>query len=112
MSEPVRPRKHMTVELASRPTLPRHVTLRHDSTRDRWVLLVPERVLVPDEIAVQILQLCDGRSVAEMVEVLAQTFAAPAEVIATDVVTLLQDLADKGFLIEKKEKADDRVTGS
>ena len=43
-----------------RPALPRHVKLRFDETRQIWVILAPERVLAPDEIAVEVLQLCDG----------------------------------------------------
>ena len=35
---------------------------------------------------------------------LAEKYAAPREAIATDVVAMLQDLADKGFLTEPREK--------
>lgn len=69
------------------------------------MLLAPERVLAPDEIAVEVLQLCDGaRSVADMVDLLAAKYAAPRDAIAADVVVMLQDLADKGFLTEAREK--------
>ena len=54
-----RPR-NISVTETSRPILPRHAKLRFDDTRQRWVILVPERVLAPDEIAVEVLQLCDG----------------------------------------------------
>ena len=37
--------------------LARYARLHFDKARDRWVLLVPERVMVPDETAVEILQL-------------------------------------------------------
>ena len=36
----------------SRPVLARHAKLKFDETRQVWVILVPERVLAPDEIAV------------------------------------------------------------
>lgn len=86
---------------ASRPKLARHAQLRHDATRERWVLLVPERVMVPDEIAVEVLQLADGvRSIDDIAAVLAAKYAAPVEVIAGDVTALLQDLADRGYLLE------------
>lgn len=89
---------------ASRPILPRHVRLRFDKTRERWVILAPERVLVPDEISVEVLQLCDGqRSIEDVVAVLAAKFAAPSELIQTDCIALLQDLADKGYLLDKAE---------
>jgi pyrroloquinoline quinone biosynthesis protein D len=69
------------------------------------VILAPERVLAPDEIAVEVLKLCDGqRSVGQMVDMLAEKYAAPREAIATDVVAMLQDLADKGFLTQAREK--------
>ena len=97
--------RHITVSEASRPVLPRHAKLKFDETRKVWVILAPERVLAPDEIAVEVLQLCDGvRSVALMVDELAAKYAAPREAISTDVVAMLQDLADKGFLTEAREK--------
>ncbi|MCA1397840.1 pyrroloquinoline quinone biosynthesis peptide chaperone PqqD [Bradyrhizobium sp. BRP56] len=96
--------RNISVSETSRPNLPRHTKLKFDETRQVWVILAPERVLAPDDIAVEVLQLCDGmRSVAEMVDQLAEKYAAPREAIATDVVAMLQDLADKGFLTEARE---------
>lgn len=104
MVEPAaRQRRNITVTEASRPVLPRHAKLKFDATRQRFVILAPERVLAPDEIAVEILQLCDGvRDVAAMVDQLAATYAADRAAIAADVIAMLQDLADKGFLIEAR----------
>jgi pyrroloquinoline quinone biosynthesis protein D len=97
--------RNISVSEASRPKLPRHAKLKFDETRQVWVLLAPERVLAPDEIAVEVLHLCDGeRSVAEMVDLLATKYAAPRDAIASDVIAMLQDLADKGFLTEAREK--------
>src|SRR5580704_289369 len=97
--------RNINVSEASRPVMPRHAKLKFDETRKVWVILAPERVLAPDEIAVEVLQLCDGvRSVADMVDLLAAKYAAEREAIATDVVAMLQDLADKGFLTEAREK--------
>src|ERR1700687_3339868 len=94
-----------TVSEASRPILPRHAKLKFDETRQVWVILAPERVLAPDEIAVEVLQLCDGvRNVADMVDQLAAKYAAERGAIATDIIAMLQDLADKGFLTEAREK--------
>ena len=45
---------------SSVPKLPRHIKLRFDETRQQWLMLAPERVLMPDEIAVAILRRCDG----------------------------------------------------
>ena len=84
--------------------MPRHARLKFDETRQVWVILAPERVLAPDEIAVEVLQLCDGvRSVGGMADQLAAKYAAPREAILTDVIGMLQDLADKGFLTEARE---------
>jgi pyrroloquinoline quinone biosynthesis protein D len=52
-----------------------------------------------------VLQLCDGiRSVAAMIDLLAEKYTADRAAISTDVVAMLQDLADKGFLTEAREK--------
>src|ERR1700709_357155 len=64
--------RNISVSETSRPVLPRHAKLRFDETRQRWVILAPERVLAPDDIAVEVLQLCDGvRSVEQMIDQLA-----------------------------------------
>lgn len=94
-------RRRMSVSEASVPTLARGTKLRLDETRQRWVLLVPERVMAPDEIAVEVLKLCDGqRSVADITDHLADIYNAPREEIAGDIIAMLQDLADSGFLVE------------
>lgn len=97
--------RNISVSETSRPVLPRHARLKFDETRQIWVILAPERVLAPDEIAVEVLQLCDGqRRVADIVEALAAKYAAPRDAISADVIAMLQDLADKGFLAEAREK--------
>jgi pyrroloquinoline quinone biosynthesis protein D len=97
--------RNISVSEESRPVLPRHAKLKFDATRQVWVILAPERVLAPDETAVEVLQLCDGvRSVSQVVDQLARKYAAEREAIATDVIAMLQDLADKGFLTEAREK--------
>jgi pyrroloquinoline quinone biosynthesis protein D len=97
--------RNINVSESSRPVLPRHARLKFDATRQRWVILAPERVLAPDDIAVEVLQLCDGvRSVETMIDQLAEKYTAERGAIATDVIAMLQDLADKGFLTEAREK--------
>ena len=97
--------RNISVSEASRPVLPRHAKLKFDETRQRWVILAPERVLAPDDVAVEVLQLCDGvRSVAAMIDLLAEKYTADRDAISTDVMAMLQDLADKGFLTEAREK--------
>jgi pyrroloquinoline quinone biosynthesis protein D len=71
----------------------------YDEVRKAWVVLAPERLFLPDEQAVEILRLIDGkRSLGGIVDQLAQRFQAPHVVIAADVTAMLQDLADKGVL--------------
>jgi pyrroloquinoline quinone biosynthesis protein D len=87
------------ISVESRPRLPRGVRLHWDRTREAWVILAPERVLFPDEIAVQILQRCDGAaSVAGIAAELAAHFAADLDTVRSDVIELLEDLAEKGFI--------------
>ena len=87
------------VEDGSLPRLPRHVKLRFDQRRIRWIVLAPERVLMPDEIALAILQRCDGETrVSAIVEGLAEAYDPLAEEIGEDVAEMLQDMADKGFV--------------
>ena len=87
------------VEDGSVPALARGVRLRFDQARSAWVLLAPERVLMPDEIAVEILKRCDGKSaVSAIVDDLARTFEAKPAEVAGDVRGFLQDLADKGMV--------------
>lgn len=88
----------------SRPVLARHAKLKFDETRQVWVILVPERVLAPDEIAVEILQLCDGaRNVDQIIDVLAAKYTADRAMIGADVIAMLRDLAEKGFLAEAQD---------
>ena len=76
-----------------------HVRFRFDETRQAWVVLAPERLLLPDEQAVEILQLIDGaRAVDSVVDELARRYEASRDVIAGDVVKMLQDLVDKKVL--------------
>ncbi len=87
------------IAASSVPRLPRGVKLRHDSARDAWVVLAPERVFMPDDIAVEILRRCDGKAdVDGIVDELCQAFSAPRDQVMTDVLGMLQDLADKGMI--------------
>jgi len=96
--------ERLTIGATSRLVLPRHVKLHHDKVRDRWILQAPERVLDPDETALEIVQMLDGRqSVGDIVGALAVKYTAPRDVIFADVVRMLQDLSDKGFLVSVAE---------
>ena len=77
-----------------------HIVFRFDDVRQKWIILAPERLMLPDEQAVEILQLVDGKTgVSAIVDSLAARYdQAPRELIAKDVTAMLQDLADKGCL--------------
>jgi len=79
-----------------------HIVFRFDDTRQRWIMMAPERLMLPDEQAVEILQLVDGKaSVGAMIDSLAARYTqAPRDLIAKDVAAMLQDLADKGCLAD------------
>jgi pyrroloquinoline quinone biosynthesis protein D len=76
-----------------------HAKFRFDEVRQAWIVLAPERLLLPDEQAVEILQLIDGeRAVDGVIDELVRRYEAPREMIAGDVVKMLQDLVDKKVL--------------
>lgn len=81
------------------PQFARGHRLHQDKARKRWVILAPERVFEPDEIAVEVLLLVDGvRTIDQIVDTLAEKFAAPREAIKVDVAAMLADLHDRQVL--------------
>ena len=83
------------------PKLPRHAKLRFDEARKKWIINAPERVFELDEIASEIIQLVNGESsINVIIDALCDKFeGAPREVISKDTLSMLQSLADKGFVI-------------
>ena len=83
------------------PKLPRHAKLRFDKARNKWIINAPERVFELDDIASEVIQLVDGESsINSIINKLLEKFSgAPREVIAKDVLAMLQPLADKGFIV-------------
>jgi len=76
-----------------------HTRFRFDEVRQAWIVLAPERLMLPDEQAVEILQLIDGkRAVDGVIDELVGRYDAPRDIIAADVVKMLQDLVDKKVL--------------
>lgn len=75
------------------------VRLKYDEVRSCWVLLAPERVMIPDETALEILRRCDGRaSLSSIIDELAAGYDADRQVIAEDVRRMVDELAEKGIL--------------
>jgi len=93
------PRSRALATPDAKPALPKHIKMRHDAGRGRWILLAPERVFEPDDTAVEVLKLCDGvRTVRDIATNLATDYNAPLNEIEGDIVAMVQDLADKGVL--------------
>ena len=84
---------------AAIPRLKPNVRLQFNEARKQWIIQAPERVLMPDDIAVAVLKRCDGvASIAAIAEALAKEFDAPRETVESDVIEMLQDLAEKGIV--------------
>ena len=86
----------MALPKETRPKLAPGIRLQFDATRDQWILQAPERVLVLDEIAAEVLRRCTGEAdLAAIVASLAEAFEAEPGEIAADVDELLTGLIEK-----------------
>ncbi|SMH43906.1 pyrroloquinoline quinone biosynthesis peptide chaperone PqqD [Azospirillum agricola] len=81
------------------------VMLRHDRLRGQWMLMGPERLLVLDEMALAVVRAFTGPAggaeagdVAQAIDRLAEEYDAPRDEISADVLELLTDLRNKGYL--------------
>ncbi len=89
----------MTIAEDTVPKLPHGVRLKEDKVRSRWVLLAPERVLEPDDIAVEIIKRCDGsRPLSAIIDDLSETFEADRATVATDVKNILAFLSERRMI--------------
>src|SRR5256885_5251622 len=66
----------------SRPRISKGVRLQSDSTTGKSVLLFPEAVVELNETAHEILTRCDGRTVSEIVQALAEEYDADLAALA------------------------------
>ena len=80
------------------PRLARGVRLQSDSTTGKSVLLFPEGVVELNETAHEILTRCDGRTVSEIVQVLAEEYDADLAALASDVRETLADLQQRRLI--------------
>jgi pyrroloquinoline quinone biosynthesis protein D len=86
----------MMVSAGSKPSLPGHVRIQFDPLRQAFAVLAPEKVFWPNEISLDILRRCDGRSTVDaIVAGLASDYDAPVEDVKTDVADFLQEWSDK-----------------
>ncbi len=94
--------KLITLQKEDVPILPRHAKLRFDEARKKWIINAPERVFELDEVAAEIMQLVDGLlSIDSIVKKLLKKYEEASEQEVTlDVLSMLQSLADKGFIVK------------
>jgi coenzyme PQQ biosynthesis protein PqqD len=83
-----------------KPRLSPKARLRWDNVEKRHMLVFPEAALLLNETAAAILKLCDGeRTVAQVIDTLAQQFVgADRKMIADEVTELLARLRTRGLL--------------
>jgi pyrroloquinoline quinone biosynthesis protein D len=87
------------IDPATVPQFMPGVRLQFSEPRQQWIVQAPERVLMPDEIAVAVLRRCDGSaSIEAIAAALAEEYGAPRQAVQDDVLEMLQDLVDKGVV--------------
>jgi pyrroloquinoline quinone biosynthesis protein D len=81
-----------TLSDLARPTLAQGVRLQIDSTTGKNVLLYPEGIVELNETAHAILSRCDGRTLGEITQDLAEEYEADVNAVAADTRETLSDL--------------------
>jgi len=81
-----------TIADSAQPKLARGVRLQTDSKTGNSVLLFPEGVLELNETAQDIVSRCDGRTVGEIIQTLAEEYDVDPQMLAADVRETLGDL--------------------
>ena len=93
-----------TLADADRLGLPHGTRLHHCQVRDRWTLLVPERVLFPCPITTDALQRLDGETaLGDIAAAMAMKYDAPPDVVLGDLAELLGDLVEKGYVRRRND---------
>ena len=90
-----------TISDLARPNLAKGVRLQMDSATGKSVLLYPEGIVELNETAHEILSRCDGRTLGDIVQGLAEEYEANSAALAADVRDTLSDL-QRRKLIEFK----------
>ena len=89
----------MTVAVTAQsvPALRRGIKRHYDTARAQNVLLCPERVIVLDDIANAIAELCDGQHSVEMIsKILSDRYEGDPGLVEADVIEFIRELAEKG----------------
>jgi pyrroloquinoline quinone biosynthesis protein D len=80
-----------------KPRLLAKTRMRYDKVRQSYVLLLPERAVLLNATAAEVLELCDGtRTVAGVIEALQHKY--PGADLHGDVVELLQEADKRGWI--------------
>ena len=87
-----------TIAGSAQPSLARGVRLQTDSKTGNSVLLFPEGVLELNETAQEIVTRCDGRTVARIVQALAEEYDADPKMLGADVRDTLADLQQRKLI--------------
>ena len=88
-----------SIELTQKPGLAPGVRMKTDPVTGDPVLLYPEGFLVLNATAYEIVHRCDGKkSVAEIVQELADEFDASEDILRTDILENLEQLRQKNLL--------------
>jgi pyrroloquinoline quinone biosynthesis protein D len=87
-----------TISDLARPSLANGVRLQIDSSTGKNVLLYPEGIVELNETAHEILSRCDGRTLGEIVQTLAEEYEADRGAIASDVHETLADLQQRKLI--------------
>ena len=87
-----------TIAGSAQPRLARGVRLQTDSKTGNSVLLFPEGVLELNETAQEIVSRCDGRTVGEIVQALAEEYDADPQMLCADVRETLVDLQQRKLI--------------
>lgn len=89
----------------ARPRLAPKARLRWDRKGERYMLLYPERGLVLNATAADVVRLCTGEvTVAAIVDQLAVKYEPqPREALEAEILTFLSRLAERGLLARDDE---------
>ena len=88
------------IHLSTRPRLASKVKFRFDRRSGKYLLLVPENGLILNRTASAVARLCTGEhSVTHIIEqLLEEHVGASRHEVATEVLSFLQTLHDRGLL--------------
>ena len=82
----------------ARPRLAKGVRLQTDSATAKSVLLFPEGIIELNETAHEIVTRCDGRTLIEIVQALAEQYDADLTALTADVRETLADLQQRKLI--------------